>query len=99
MKNLNDLQNYRNINVRYISPTNHKGARICIEEKKRYNDDKTKRKYFPYCYKTGNVQKQGFNVLVKGGFNVVCYTSTYDNYIFIVNNWGENFIKVSDLKS
>lgn len=96
-KKIIDVPNYRNINAYYVSPTNTRGARVCIEEKNTYSGNKTTRKYFSYCYKTGDVQKQGFNILQAGGFNVMARSGDVNKYIFLVDNWGEDYIKISDL--
>ena len=96
-KKIIDVPNYRNINAYYVSPTNTRGGRICIEEKNTYSGNKTTRKYFSYCYKTGDVQRQGFNILQAGGFNVMARSGDVNKYIFLVDNWGEDYIKISDL--
>ena len=96
-KKLFEVPNYRNINAYYVSPTNTRGARVCIEEKNTYSGNKTTRKYFSYCYNTGDVQKQAFNILQAGGFNVMARSGDVNKYIFLVDNWGEDYIKISDL--
>ena len=97
-KKLSELRNFRKINARYIGPTDTRVSRICLEEKKRYNDQSTKRKYFSYCYKTGDVQKQAFDILTNNGFNIEGTTSDIDSYGFLCDNWGEDFKKIESLK-
>lgn len=97
MTNL-EAPNYRQIKVKYLAPTNHNGSRIKIYEPKRYNNDKTQGKIFSYCYKTGDVQEQAFNILKNNGFNIVCKASEFENYIFLCDNWADDFKQIKDLK-
>ena len=95
---MNQTQNLRQIKVSYLGATNNRGSRIKIYEPKRYNDDKVVSKIFSYCSKTGNVKNQAFNILTSNGFNVICTASELENYIFLCDNWGEEFNKISNLK-
>jgi len=97
MKKLNELKNYRKIDARFVHPNNTRGARICIEEKKRYNDCTVKRKYFSCGDKP--LQEQAFDILTKNGFNVICLTSNAESYGFLCDNWAENYIEISDIKA
>ena len=38
-----EIQNYRKFNIKFISPTDNRGAGVRISEPKRYNTDKTKK--------------------------------------------------------
>ena len=92
-----ELPNYRQIKVKYIPPTNHNGGRICIYEPKRYNDDTVQRKYFPYCYETGDVMEQAYEILIRNGWIIVCRACEQENYIFMALNWGDDFKQVKEL--
>ena len=94
MENINDIPNLRQIKVKYISPTDHKGSRVCIYEPKRYNSDKTKRVYLSYNYAIGNIQDQAYQYLIDKGFNVVSRASEFENYILFVDNWADDFIEI-----
>ena len=94
MTDLNNIPNLRQIKVKYISPTNFRGSRVCIYEPKRYNNDKTKRVYLSYDYAIGNIQEQAYNYLTDKGFNVVSRASEFENYILFVDNWAEDFIEI-----
>tara|TARA_R110002050_G_scaffold279290_1_gene425796 strand:- start:176 stop:484 length:309 start_codon:yes stop_codon:yes gene_type:complete len=94
MTDLNNIPNLRQIKVKYISPTNFRGSRVCIYEPKRYNNDKTKRVYLSYDYAIGNIQEQAYNYLTDKGFNVVSKASEFENYILFVDNWAEDFIEL-----
>ena len=67
------LDNYRQIKVKYMGPTNYRGSRICIYEPARYNDETTIRVFEPYDYSIGDVQEQAYQHLINKGF-----MATYD---------------------
>lgn len=94
MTDLNNIPNLRQIKVKYISPTNTRGSRVCIYEPKRYNSDKTKRVYLSYDYAIGCIQKQAFYYLIDKGFNIVSSASEFENYIFFADNWADDFIEI-----
>ena len=90
-KPLLEVKNYRQIKIKYISPTNHRGSRICIYEPKRYNTDKTETVYLSYDYSIGCIQEQAYKYLIDKGFNIVAKASEFENYIFFADNWAEDF--------
>ena len=92
------VRNYRMVQAKFIAPTNQTGARVKIFEVARYQDEKTKSKFFPYCYRTGDVMEQAYQILVSAGFHVVGRASDRDAYVFLCDNWGENFRNISDLQ-
>jgi hypothetical protein len=98
MKKAYQIQNLRQIKVSFLSPTNTLGSRIKIYEPKRYNDEKEQSKIFSYCYETRDVQEQSYKILIANGFNVVCRASDINNYIFLCDNWSENFVQIKDIK-
>ena len=93
-----EVKNFRQIKATFLGPTNYRGSRIKIFEPKRYSDQKTQSKIFSYCYNEGDVMEQAYKILVNNGFNVIARASEYDNYIFLCDNWSENFKLVKDLK-
>ena len=93
-KTLQDLNNYRQLKIKYISPTNSRGSRLCIYEPKRYNTDKTKRVYLSYDYAIGCIQQQAFKYLTDRGFNIVSKASEFENYILFADNWADEFIEI-----
>ena len=95
MDNLQEIRNYRQIKVKYISPTNYRGAKICIYEPKRYSDYKTNKIILSYCQETGCIQKQAYKILTDKGFNIICKASEYENYIFLCDNWADEFIELN----
>jgi len=90
-KTLNEVSNYRQIKIKYISPTNSRGSRLCIYEPKRYNTDKTEKVYLSYDYSIGCIQEQSFQYLTEKGFNIVAKASEFENYIFFADNWADEF--------
>lgn len=88
---LESVSNYRQIKIKYISPTNTRGSRVCIYEPKRYNNDKTEKVFLSYDYSIGCIQQQALNYLVSKGFNIVAKASELENYIFLADNWADEF--------
>lgn len=97
MKKAFEIPNYRAIRATFVSPTNTRGARVKIYETKRYNDEKTQSKIFPYSYEIGDVMEQAHEILTRNGFNVIGRASDIDNYIFFCDNWGDDFKEIKDL--
>tara|TARA_R110002167_G_scaffold9365_1_gene42761 strand:- start:619 stop:1200 length:582 start_codon:yes stop_codon:yes gene_type:complete len=91
VQELNDVSNYRQIKVKYLGATDMRGSRVCIYEPKRYNDDTTKRVYLSYDYSVGCTQQQAYNYLISKGFNIVAKASELENYIFLADNWADEF--------
>ena len=90
------IKNTRAIEVTFLGPTNYRGARIKITDN--YNDKKVS-KIFSYCYRTGNVLQQAIDILEFNGANIVCRASNKDNYIINIENWGNEFINIKELKN
>ena len=91
------LQNLRQIKVKFISPTNLRGARVKIYEPKRYKDDSTQSKAFSYSYDYGDIHEQAYKILISNGWNVICSASEVNEYIFLCDNWGEDFKSINEL--
>ncbi len=88
---LENVSNYRQIKVKFISPTDKRGSRLCIYEPRRWNDKTTKRLYLSYDYAIGCIRQQAFNYLIDKGFNIVATASEVENYIFLADNWADEF--------
>jgi hypothetical protein len=89
------VPNYRKIKFKYIPSTNHRGSRISVYEKARWNRDKTRRIYLSNSNEYNTIDEQVFNYLKNKGFNVVGKSYENEYGLFFVDNWGEEFI---DLK-
>jgi hypothetical protein len=94
----NDTPQLRAFKVKFLGPTNHRGARITITEPSatRFEGIKS-RKTFSYDYFTGDVLKQGINTLERMGFNVQGYaqTETGGAYMIMCDNWGEEWLDLN----
>jgi len=93
-----ELSNLRQIKVSFVGPTNYRGARVCIFEPARMNDDPTNRKYFSYSYKYGNILEQAYDLLKFNGWNIICRTSDKDSFTFLCDNWSDEYLEIKNLK-
>ncbi len=89
-----NITNTRSIFVKFLAPTNYKGSRIKLIDKYRDNESKT----FSYCYETGNVLQQAIDILKRNKANIICRSTITDYYIINIENWGEDFLNIKDLK-
>jgi hypothetical protein len=89
-----EITNTRSIFIKYLGPTNTKGSRIKLIDKYRNNESKT----FSYSYEYANVIEQAINILENNGAKIICRSSIKDYYIINIENWGEEFLNIKDLK-
>jgi len=95
-----EIPNYRQFKVKFIAPTNHRGARVKIYEPKRYNDDKTTSITLSYNYEIGDILQQAVNWLIDNGFTkIISRCSQYENYTLLVDSWGEEFKPLTNEKT
>ena len=95
---MNDYRQFRAFKVKFLGPTNHKGARITITEPSATRFDSIRsRRTFSYDYATGDVLNQGIETLARMGFNVQGYaqTETGDAYMIMCDNWGEEWLDLN----
>jgi len=92
----NSTPQFRVFKVKFLGPTNHKGARIGISEPRAKNLEGIKsRKVVSYDYAIGNIVSQGVKELEDMGFNVTGYGAIdEDSYIIMCDNWGEDFVEI-----
>tara|TARA_R100001015_G_C4507837_1_gene80413 strand:- start:279 stop:569 length:291 start_codon:yes stop_codon:yes gene_type:complete len=91
-----EIQNYRQFKVKYLGATNHRGSRVKIYEPKRYNDDKEQSVTLSYDYAVGDICQQAINWLTENGFpKIVARCSEFENYILLVDSWGEEYKTLS----
>jgi len=95
MKTYYNIPNTRAIFVKFLPPTNYRGERIKFSDNYRSGETKI----VSFTYNIGNVIEQAFQHLQQSGFKIVGRATTKDNYIFFVDNWGEDFLKIKDLIS
>ena len=101
MENINNVKNLRKINVSYVGPTNRSGAKVKVFENPRYKDQKVVSKTFSFDYSFGCIEKQGYDILTRNGFDIIARCSDLKSYSFLCDNWAwdEKIEKrVEDLK-
>ena len=94
MMDMNDIPNYRQFKVKFLAPTNHRGARVKIYEPKRFRDDKEEAITLSYDYAVGDILQQAINWLTEDGrYNerIIARCSEFSNYTLLVDSWGKDF--------
>ena len=91
------MKNLRQIKVKFLGPTNYKGARIKIYESSRFSWRPTYSKTFSYCYRTGDIKAQAIDILQANGFEIVATASEHKNEIILCDNWGDNYKDINEL--
>ncbi len=89
---------YRMIEATALPRTNTLPCRVKIFERPRFSNDRQKSKVFSFEQEHDNVLDQAEAVLIRSGFNIKARAEHRDAYVFLVDNWGENFIKIKSLK-
>ena len=97
---MSEVQNLRAFKVTFLSPTNHRGARVKIVDvmTKHYkgaSDAWSKMRHtivLPYCYETGCITDQAIEYMQSVGLSVVAKSQMGDSdYIILSDSWNENF--------
>lgn len=93
MKAIHEVKTLRVIEVKYLGATNTLGARARITQLKRRNNEPTRSITFHY---TGpeNVNQQVYNFLIEKGFKVDSIVNLPDKDLFLVDNWGDDYINL-----
>lgn len=92
------MKNLRQIKVKFLGPTNTRGARIKIYEPSRFHDSKTESKIFSYDYELGDIKGQAIKILEANNWEVICTASEFENYIILCDNWADHYNSITDLK-
>jgi len=90
------IRNFRAVNVKMLGATNTRGARIKIWTEDRGEDICSKTFAFDYAY--NSIGEQAYITLVANGWCVISKTSLYRTDVFMCDNWGEDYLLISDLK-
>lgn len=101
MRNINNVKNLRKINVSYVWPTNRSGAKVKVFENPIYKDQKVATKRFSYDYSFGGIEKQGYDILTRNGFDIIAMCSDLKSYSFLCDNWAwdeKTEKRIEDLK-
>ena len=83
------ITNTRAIKVKYISPTNNRGSRIKLTDD--YLSERKQSVFLSYDYSIGDIAQQALQFLLDRGFDVIARASNEKEYIFLVNNWNDNY--------
>jgi len=94
-----EITNLRQIKVTYIGSTNSRGSKICISEPARGTNEQTQRKYFSFSYEYGDITEQAFQILRSNGWNIICRCSDSKGYIFLCDNWSDEYLEIKNLKA
>ena len=95
---MSEVQNLRAFKVTFLSPTNHRGARVKIVDTmtKRYknaSDAWSKMRHtivLPYSHRIGYIQEQAIEHMVSVGLSVVAETQVGgDEYIILSDSWSD----------
>tara|TARA_R110002020_G_C16118153_1_gene760116 strand:+ start:28 stop:330 length:303 start_codon:yes stop_codon:yes gene_type:complete len=98
MKTSVDYNQKRALTVKFLAPTNYRGARISITEKKRYSQHKTNKITLSYDYEIGNVLDQALNFLDEKYEGAVSgYSGLKDEYIILMDWYANGINKLTDL--
>ena len=93
---VHQLPHHRVLEVKYLYETNNKPARIKITDRNRFYEQKTQSKTFSFDGE--NVLQQAYDILTKNGWSVVGRGSKFDCFYLFVDNWGENYLELKNLK-
>ena len=95
---MSEVQNLRAFKVKFLSATNHRGARIKIVDvmTKRYKDTSdawSKMRHtivLPYDHYFGGIREQAIEHMVSVGLSVVAQTQVGDDeYIILSDSWSD----------
>jgi len=89
-KKFYSIENTRAIKVKYIPCTNTRGARVKLTDD--YLSERKQSVYLSYDYEVSDVAKQALEFLIDKGFNVVARASNVNEYLFMVNNWNDDYL-------
>ena len=90
------IPNLRQIKVKAIPPTSHRGMRVCIYEPKRFYSQSVDRVYLPP--NDVNIMYQAIEYLEAKGFNIINRASEHGEYIFLCDNWAEEYVNLKGEK-
>lgn len=91
---IHKINNYRKFNIKFLGPTNYRGARIKIIEPKRFNYQKDVSVTISYDYGVGDTAQQALNYLIDKGFKPVARCSQYEYDTILCDNWAKDFIEL-----
>ena len=93
MNSYRESEHLRAIFVKYLGPTKTKNKRLKFDDK-RWPESQTV-EYSEDLFE--QFQEQAYKQLLLSGFNIVSRASTKKNFIFLVDNWDENYKSVKEI--
>jgi len=88
------IPNLRMFKVKFLGPTNHKGARVTITEPAARELTFKHRIVLSYSYSLGDVLEQAVQHLQDIGMNVTCTGSMGDEYCIMCDNFAEDWVEL-----
>ena len=82
------MKHYRGLEVKFLPPTNTKGSRVKITDKRNH-----KSVTIPYDYRTDSLNT-AVNYLAEKGFNIIGFIDMDDHYVVLCDNWGDDFLHI-----
>ena len=76
------MNHFQLIEVRFLGPTNYKGARIKLIDH-RFEQSKT----LSYDYSIGDTKDQAEKILKGAGYEIIGFSSSKDSYFIFVDNF------------
>lgn len=95
MSKYKEIKNNRVIKAKYLGATNTKGARIVLTEERFGAKDRIVLSVWNQLFKDkkdASLKDMSITYLQSIGLNLIGYGSIKDEYYFLSDNWGEDFI-------
>ena len=94
-----EIQNFRQIRVKYYPQTNHRNARVKIYEPSRYSgDDERKNEMGVFIESVEYMMIDAQKYLQSKGFNIIGKGNSKNEGVFLCDNWANEFIEVNGTK-
>ena len=92
-------QRVRIIEATHVPCTNESPSKVKIYERARDHNHRQASKTFDYPAEgPDNVESLARHLLENSGFNIVAIAWTKESYAFMVNNWGNDYLEIKDIK-
>lgn len=90
---INKIKHCRGIKVKYLGATNNKGTRIKLTDE--YFGQS---KIINFSYEYNWCHDHAIDYLKNNGFNIVGYAEMKKDCVIFCDNWGDDCIKLKDIK-
>jgi len=93
---MSQVPNLRTFVVRFISPSNTRGARVSISEPaQEMLFGRTHRVTIPYDHRYNSCKEVALAHLEGLGFDIKCTGEDSKGYVIMADNWGMDFIELT----